>query len=99
MGDDARAIAARMQRERSETEYDDERRRRMDNERTTPEGDTDDMLLELQEMESVRGEEDVSERGTAETKRSDESSTRTKSGAIPSSYGASGGMTPRETDR
>jgi hypothetical protein len=90
-GEDA---AARMQRERSETHHDDERRRTMDNERTTPEGDTDDMLLEMTEMETVRGEENIrGESGTVETKRSDETGARTKDQAIPSSYGASGGLT------
>lgn len=53
----------------------------MDNERTTPEGDTDDMLRELDQLESVE-----SVRGEL-----DESSTRTKDGAIPASYGAPGG--------
>ena len=51
----------------------------MDNERTTPEGDGDDPLRELDQLESAEG-------------KLGETSTRTEDRAIPSSYGAPGGL-------
>ncbi|HEY4441537.1 MAG TPA: hypothetical protein VGN14_13855 [Candidatus Elarobacter sp.] len=47
--------------------------------------------------ETIRGEEEIADEDTtvdeSNIERLDDTSTRTKSGAIPSSYGASGGMT------
>jgi hypothetical protein len=79
----------RIGRERAETRADDERRAKMDNERTTPEGDSDDPLREMEQlerMETIRGEVD-------------ETSTRTSDRAIPASYGEPGGMLPEEKER
>jgi hypothetical protein len=52
----------------------------------------DEPALTQQNSETVRGETTLADEGTAESNL-DESSTRTRSGAIPSSYGAAGGTT------
>ena len=61
------------------------------NDRTDP-GQTanDEPALTERNTETVRGETTLADEGSAESNL-DESSTRTRSGAIPSSYGASGG--------
>jgi hypothetical protein len=58
----------------------------MDNERTTPEGDGDDPLRELDQLESVCGELDATSRGPRDR-------------AVPSSYGAPGGLLDKEEDQ
>jgi hypothetical protein len=55
-------------------------------------GTTDEPALTQRNTETVRGETELADESTAESNL-DESSTRTKSGAIPSSYGAAGGTT------
>ncbi|HYW52829.1 MAG TPA: hypothetical protein VFF00_08190 [Candidatus Elarobacter sp.] len=63
------------------------------NDRTDPgETATDEPALTQQNSETIRGETTLADGGTAES-NVDESSTRTRSGAIPSSYGAAGGTT------
>ncbi len=55
-------------------------------------GTTDEPALTQRNTETVRGETALADESTAESNL-DESSTRTKSGAVPSSYGAAGGTT------
>ena len=49
----------------------------------------DGLALTEKNSATIRAEEEVAERGTVET------STRVRSGAIPSSYGARGGFAPQ----
>ena len=61
-------------------------------------GDADgtaEPALTQKNSETVRGEEALSEGGAAEG-NVEETSTHTKLGAIPSSYGAPGGMVEKE---
>ena len=53
---------------------------------------TDEPALTQRNTETVRGETTLADEGDTESNL-DESSTHTKSGAIPSSYGAAGGTT------
>jgi hypothetical protein len=62
------------------------------NDRTDSGNTTDEPALTQQNSDTVRGETTLADQGTAESNL-DESSTRTRSGAIPSSYGAAGGTT------
>lgn len=66
----------------------------MNDDRTTDsdQGTTDEPALTQRNTETIRGETTLADEGPEESEL-DESSTRTKSGAIPSSYGAAGGTT------
>jgi hypothetical protein len=55
-------------------------------------GTTDEPALTQRNTETIRGETTLAEENTEESNLG-ESSTRTKSGVIPSSYGAAGGTT------
>ena len=55
-------------------------------------GTTDEPALTQRNTETIRGETTLAGDGTEES-NAGESSTRTKTGAIPSSYGAAGGTT------
>jgi hypothetical protein len=62
------------------------------NDRTDSRNTTDEPALTQRNSETVRGETTLADEGTAESNL-DESSTRTRGGAIPTSYGAAGGTT------
>lgn len=64
-----------------------------DNGTNSDDGATDEPALTQRNSETVRGETNLAGEGTAESNLDDQTSTRTRSGAIPSSYGAAGGTT------
>lgn len=67
----------------------------MDDDRTNAGGDTanDEPALTQKNTETVRGEATLAKGESTESNLSGETSTRTKLGAVPSSYGAAGGTT------
>ena len=64
------------------------------NDRTNPGTENNDEPgLTERNTETVRGEDQLADESTAESNLDDSTSTRTRLGAIPSSYGAAGGTT------
>ena len=64
----------------------------MNDETTNEQGTTDEPALTQRNTETIRGETTLADETTEES-NVEETSTHTKSGAIPSSYGAAGGTT------
>lgn len=64
-----------------------------ENRTNSEEGATGEPALTQRNSETVRGETNLADQGPAESNLDDQTSTRTRSGAIPSSYGAAGGTT------